>query len=49
VKPRIQDRLAAASALADRLHGRAVQTMEIDPVEPVPCFLMPPGTRIAVE
>jgi hypothetical protein len=49
VKPRIQDRLAAASELADRLHGRAVQAMEIDTVEPVPCFIMPPGTRIAVE
>jgi hypothetical protein len=50
VKPRIQDRLAAASELADRLHGRAVQAMEIDDGRPdVPCFIMPPGTHIAIE
>jgi hypothetical protein len=49
VKPRIQDRLEAASELADRLHGRAVPAMEFDAVEPGPMFIMPPGTEIAIK
>jgi hypothetical protein len=49
VKPRMQDRLAAAAELADRLHGRAVQAVEIDDDRPdVPCFIMPPGSEIAI-
>ena len=49
VRPRIQDRLAAASELADRLHGRAVQAVEIDERPQVPCFIMPPGTEITIQ
>jgi len=46
---RIQDRLDAASELADRLHGRAVPAVEFDAVEPGPMFIMPPGTKIAIK
>jgi hypothetical protein len=49
VKPRLQDRLTAAAELADRLHGRAIQAIEIDDRPDVPCFLMPPGSRIATK
>ena len=50
VRPRVQDRLAAASELADRLHGRAVQAVDIDDDgRDVPTFVFPPGTRIAIE
>src|SRR5690242_7060185 len=50
VKPRMQDRLAAASELADRLHGRSIPTTEmIEPEIDVPTFIFPPGTRIAIE
>jgi hypothetical protein len=49
VKPHLRDRLAAAAELADRLHGRAVQAMEFDSVEAVPCFILPEGTKVAIE
>jgi len=49
VKPRIQDRLAAASELVDRLHGRAVQAVEIDERPQVPCFILPDGSGIAIK
>ena len=50
VKPRLQDRLAAAKELADRLDGRAIQAVEIDDDGPeVPVFVFPPGTHIAIE
>lgn len=44
VKPRLQDRLSAAAELADRLHGRAVQAVEIDDRPRVPAFTLPEGT-----
>jgi hypothetical protein len=45
----MQDRLAAAE-LADRLHGRPVQALDIDDGRPdVPCFIMPPGTEITIQ
>jgi hypothetical protein len=41
--PRMQDRLAAAAQLADRLHGRPIQAIDVDDGRPdVPCFIMPP-------
>lgn len=44
VAPRLQDRLAAAAELADRLHGRPVQSIEIEDDRPlVPAFALPPG------
>ena len=43
-KPRLQDRLSAAAELADRLHGRAIQALEIDDRPHVPAFMLPPGT-----
>jgi hypothetical protein len=50
VDPRMQDRLAAAAELADRLHGRAVQAVDIEDDRPhVPVFIMPPGTTVAIE
>ena len=49
LRPRIQDRMAAASELADRLHGRALQAVEIDERPQVPCFIMPAGTEIAIK
>jgi hypothetical protein len=50
VSPRMQDRLAAAAELADRLHGRAVEAVDIDDGRSdVPCFIMPPGTKIAIK
>jgi hypothetical protein len=49
VKPRIQDRLEAASELADRLHWLAVPAVEFDAVDPGPVFIMPPGTKIAIK
>jgi hypothetical protein len=50
VEPRMQDRLAAASELADRLHGKPVQAIDIDDDRPsVPCFIMPEGTKIAIK
>jgi integrase len=42
-------RLAAAKELADRLHGRAIQAVEIDDRPDVPVFVFPPGTHIAIE
>jgi hypothetical protein len=50
VTPRMQDRLAAASELADRLHGKPVQAVDIADERPnVPVFIMPPGTHIAIK
>ena len=50
ITPRMQDRLAAAAELADRLHGRSIQALEIEDDRPeVPCFIMPPGTKIAIK
>jgi hypothetical protein len=50
VKPRLQDRLAAAAQLADRLHGRPTPTLELEPEPPAPgpLFIFPPGTHIDV-
>ena len=49
VTPRIQDRLAAAAELADRLHGRAVQA-HVDESRPyVPVYILPEGTRVATK
>lgn len=47
-KPRLQDRLAAAAQLADRLHGRPAPTLELEPEprEMGPVFVFPPGTHI---
>ena len=43
LKPRLQDRLAAAKELADRLHGRAIPAVDIDDDRPdVPVFVFPP-------
>jgi hypothetical protein len=44
VAPRLADRLEAACQLADRLHGRAVQAVEIDDRPHVPAFTLPEGT-----
>lgn len=50
VTPRMQDRLAAAAELADRLHGKPIQAIDIDDERPnVPCFIMPEGTAIAIK
>ena len=50
VKPRIQDRLAAASQLADRLHGRAIPAVEeVDPIESVPTFALPADADVATK
>jgi hypothetical protein len=50
VTPRLQDRLAVAAQLADRLHGRAIQAVDIDDGRPeVPVFLLPPGARVATK
>jgi hypothetical protein len=49
VRPRIQDRITAASELADRLHGRAVQAVEIAERSEGPCFILPDGTGIAIK
>jgi hypothetical protein len=36
VTPRLTDRLAAAAELADRLHGRAIQTIDVEaPAGPI--------------
>lgn len=44
VAPRLQDRLAAAAEIADRVHGRAVQAIEIDDRPQCPAFALPPDT-----
>ena len=50
VRPRIQDRLAAASELADRLHGRPTQVADVDDERPaVPVYLLPEGARVATK
>jgi hypothetical protein len=50
VTPRMQDRLAAAAELADRLQGRAVQAIDVDDGRPdVPVYLLPPGARVATK
>jgi hypothetical protein len=50
VTRRMQDRLAAASELADRLHGKPIQAVDIDDERPnVPVFIMPEGTAIAIK
>ena len=50
VTPRMQDRLAAAAELADRLHCRAVQAIDVDEGRPdVPVYILPPGTRVATK
>jgi hypothetical protein len=50
VEPRMQDRLAAASEIADRLHGKPVQAVDIDDERrDVPVFIMPPDTHIAIK
>ena len=50
VTPQMRDRLAAASELADRLHGKPIQAVDIDDERPsAPCFIMPEGTRIAIK
>jgi len=50
VTPRMQDRLAAAGELADRLHGRPIQAIDIDDERPnVPVFIMPGDTEIAIK
>jgi hypothetical protein len=49
VTPRLKDRLAAAAAVADRLHGRAVPAQEADERPDVPeTFIMPPGTFVKI-
>ena len=49
VEPRMHDRLAAASELADRLYGKPVQAVDIDDERrDVPVFIMPPDTHIAI-
>jgi hypothetical protein len=46
----MQDRLAAAAELADRLHGRAVQAIDVDDGRPdVPVYLLPPGARVGTK
>ncbi len=50
VTPRMQDRLAAAAELADRLHGKPIQAIDIDDERPnVPVFIMPEDTHIAIK
>ena len=50
VTPRMQDRLAAAAEIADRLHGKAIQAIDIDDERPnVPVFIMPADTHIAIK
>lgn len=44
VTPRLQDRLAAAAEIADRVHGRSVQSFEIDSFPDVPAFALPADT-----
>jgi hypothetical protein len=42
--------LSAASEPADRLHGRLVQAIDIEEsAADVPCFIMPPGPKIAIK
>jgi hypothetical protein len=50
VTPRMQDRLAAAAALADRLHGKPIQAIDIDDQRPnIPVFIMPADAHIAIK
>jgi hypothetical protein len=50
VTPRMQDRLPAASELADPLHGKPVQAIDIDDERPnVPVFIMPQDAHIAIK
>ena len=44
-KPRIQDRAAAANELADRVYGKAKQTVEVEGHPSVPVYMLPPGCR----
>jgi hypothetical protein len=50
VKPRLQDRMAAASELANRLHGKPVSVLEHESEADghVPAFILPPGTQMAI-
>jgi hypothetical protein len=42
--------LAAASEIADRLHGKPVQAVDIDDERPnVPVFIMPQDAHIAIK
>ena len=46
----MQDRMAAVAALADRLHGKPIQAIDIDDERPhVPVFIMPADARIAIK
>jgi hypothetical protein len=46
----MQDRLAAAAELADRLHAKPVQAVDIADERPtVPVFLLPEGARVATK
>ena len=46
----MQDRLAAAAELADRLHGKPIQAIDIDDERPnVPVFIMPEDAHIAIK
>jgi hypothetical protein len=48
--PRMKDRLAAAGELADRLHGKPIQAIDIDDERPtVPVFIMPQDAHIAIK
>jgi hypothetical protein len=48
--PSMRDRLAAASELANRLHGRPVQAIDIDDERPAaPVFVLPEGTSVAMK
>lgn len=47
--PTLYDRRAAATELADRVHGRPVQAIEIDERPDVPAFVLPaetPGVNV---
>jgi hypothetical protein len=49
VTPRLKDRLAAAAAVADRLHGRAVPAQGADERADVfETFIMPEGTHVRI-
>jgi len=48
VVPRVTDRLAAAAAIADRLHGRPSVAIEVDPQPHMPAFILPEGTSVKV-
>jgi hypothetical protein len=50
VTPRMQDQLAAALELGDRLHGKPVQAIDIDDERPsVPCLIMPQDAQISIK